>query len=113
MKSVSMNFETVENILQNCSSLAKAEVPSSVEKAKKIISATAVSSAEAERGCSKMNIIYSVKRSGLTVKNVANLTIIYLIGLLFISWKRTPSVKKWLRKNHFADDNRIKKRQMK
>ena len=40
----------VENVLQNSSNRAKAEVPSSVQKAKNIISAIAVSSAEAERG---------------------------------------------------------------
>ena len=100
----------VENVLQNCSNVAKAEVPSSVQKAKNIISAIAVSSAEAERGFSKMNIIYSDKRSCLTVQNVANLMIINLIGLPLSSWDPTPSVKKWLRRNHSADDNRIKKK---
>ena len=103
----------MENVLQNCSNLAKAEVPSSVQKAKNIISANAVSSAEQERGFSKMNIIYFDKRSRLTVENVANLMIINLNGLPFSSWGPTPSVKKWLRRNHFADDNRIKKRQIK
>ena len=43
----------VENVLQNCGNLAKAEVPSSVQKAKNVISAIAVSSAEAERGFQK------------------------------------------------------------
>ena len=52
----------VENVLQNSSSPAKAEVPQSVQKAKNIINAIAVSSAEAERGFSRMNIIYSDKR---------------------------------------------------
>ena len=33
-----------------------------------------------------MNIIYSDKRSCLTVQNVANLIIINLIGLPFSSW---------------------------
>ena len=102
----------VENVLQNCSNLAKAEVPSGVQKAKNIISAIAVSSAEAQRGFSKMNI-YLDKRSSLTVENVANLMIINLIGLPFSSWEPTPSVKKWLKRNHTADDNRIKKRQIK
>ena len=45
-----------------------------------------------------MNTIYSDKRSRLTVENVANLTIINLIGLPFCSWEPTPSVKKWLRR---------------
>ena len=39
----------MENVLQNCSNLAKTEVPSSVQRAKNIISAIAISSAEAER----------------------------------------------------------------
>ena len=80
----------VKNVLQNCSNLAKAEVPSSVQKAKNIISAFAVSSAEAERGFSKTNIIYSDKRSCLTVENVANLMIINLIGRPFSSREPTP-----------------------
>ena len=96
----------VENVLQNCSNLAKAEVPSSVQKAKNIISAIAVSSAETERGFSKMNIVYLDKRSRLTVENVANLMIINLIGLPFSTWEPTPSVKKWLRRNHSADRRR-------
>jgi len=57
-----------------------------------------------------MNIIYSDKRSRLTVENVANLMIINLIGLPFSSWEPIPSVKKWLRRNHSADGNRIKKK---
>jgi len=57
-----------------------------------------------------MNIIYSDKRSRLTVENVANLMIINLIGLPFSSWEPTPSAKKWLRRNHSADDNRVKKK---
>jgi len=101
-------WDYVENVLQNSSNLANAEVPSSVQKAKNIISAIAVSSAETERGFSKMNIIYSDKRSRLTVENVANLMIIDLIGLPFNSWEPTPSVKKWLRRNHSADDNKKK-----
>ena len=100
----------MENVLQNCSNLAKAEVLLSVQKAKNIISAIAVSSAEAERGFSKMNIIYSDKSSRLTIENIANLMIINLIGLPLRSWEPTPSVKKWLRRKHSADDNRIKKK---
>jgi len=102
----------VESVLQNSSNLTEAEVPSSVQKAKNIISAIAVSSAEAERGFSKMNIIYSDERSRFTVENVANLMKISLIGIPFSSWEPTPWVKKWHRRNHSADDNRVKKRQI-
>ena len=100
----------MENVLQNSINPAKAEVPQSLQKAKNIISVIAASSAEAERGFSRMNIIYSDKRSRLTVENVANLMIINLIGLPFSSWDATPSVKSWLRRNHSADDNRVKKK---
>ena len=96
----------MENVLHNSSNPAKAEVPQSVQKAKNIIIAIAVSLAEAEKGLSRMNIIYSDKRSRLTVENVANL-IINLIGLPFSSWDATTSVKTWLRRNHSADDNRV------
>ena len=58
----------VENVLQNSSDLAKAEVPSSVQKAKNIISAIADSSAEAKREFSRMNIIYSDKKVALLLK---------------------------------------------
>ena len=51
-----------------------------------------------------------MKRNRLTVENVANLMIINLIGLEFSSWEPTPSVKKWLRRNHSADDIRVKKK---
>ena len=95
--------------MQNSSNLAKAEVPSSVQKAKNVISVIAISSAEAERGFSKMNIIYSDKRSRLTVENVANLMMINLIALPFSSWEPTPSVKKWLRRNQSADEKKTDK----
>ena len=39
----------MENVLQNSSNLAKAEIPLSVQKAKNIISFIAVSSEDAER----------------------------------------------------------------
>jgi len=57
-----------------------------------------------------MDIIYSDIRSRFTVENVTNLMIINLIGLPFSSWDPTPSVKQWLRRNHSADENRMKKK---
>ena len=83
----------VENVLQNSSNLAKAEAPLSVQKVKNIISTIAVNSADAAKGFSKMDIIYSDTRSCFTVENATNLMIINLIGLPFSSWEPTPSVK--------------------
>ena len=96
----------MENVLQNSSNPAKADVP---QKAKNIIEAIAVSFAEVERGFSRMNITYLDKRSRLTVEYLANLMKINLIGLPFISWKPIPSVNTWLRRNHSDDDYRVKK----
>lgn len=97
----------VESVLQN---FYNPVIPQSVQKAKTIAYTIAISSAEAERGFSRMNIIYSDKRSCLAVKNVANLMIINLVGLPLDLWDATPFVKAWLRKNHSADDNRVKQK---
>ena len=95
----------VESVLQN---FKDPVIPQSVQKVKAIINTIAVSSAEAERGFSRMNHIYSDKRNRLTVENVANLMTISLVGLPFETWNANPFVKIWLRKNHSADDPRLK-----
>ena len=56
----------------------------SVQRAKNIINTIAISSAEAERGFSLMNLIYTDKRDSLLVKKASNLMIINLIGLPYI-----------------------------
>ena len=99
----------VEIVLNNSLHVS---VPQSVQRAKNI-NTIAISSAEAERGFSLMNLIYTDKRGGLVVKNVSNLMIINLIGLPLHLWNPTPSVKRWLRRNHSANDNRIKTKQLK
>ena len=58
-----------KNVLRNRD---KHGVPPSNEKAKSIVSAIAVSSAEAERRFSEMNVTYSDKRSKLLAENVRN-----------------------------------------
>ena len=73
----------VESVLQN---FKDPVIPQSVQKAKAIINTIAVSSAEAERGFSIMNHIYSDKRNRLTVENVENLMTINLVGLPFETW---------------------------
>ena len=96
----------VENVLNSSLHVL---IPLSVQRAKDIINIIAISSAEAERGLSLMNLIYRDKRSSLLVKKVSNLMIINFIGLPLDLWNPTPSVKTWLRKNHSADDDRAKK----
>ena len=84
-------------------------IPQSVQRAKNIINTIAISSAKAERGFLLMNLIYTDKRGSLLVKKVLNLMTINLIGLSLDLWNPTPLIKIWLRKNHSADDNRVKK----
>ena len=105
-----MILETVESALQNDENHT---IPPSIRKAKSIVNTIAVSSAEAERGFSKMNIIYSDKRSRLLVENVNNLMTIDLLGLPLEDWDPTSSVKSWLRQNHSADDSRVKQKKLK
>ena len=45
------------------------------------------------------------------IENVTNLMTINLIGLPLNSWDTYSSVKKWLRKNHSADDSRVKRKE--
>ena len=68
----------VENVLNSSLHIL---ISQSVQRAKNIINTIAISSAEAERGFSLMNFIYTDKRVSLLVKKVLNLMIINLINL--------------------------------
>ena len=78
------------------------EIPQTIAKAKNIINTIAISSAEAERGFSKMNQIIVDNRSNLNIQNVSNLLTISLTGLPLNIWD--PFVKSWLRQHNSADD---------
>lgn len=96
----------MENVISNREIFV---IPKSIQREKNIINTVAISSAEAERGFSTMNLIYSEKRNRLIVQNLANLMVIHLIGLPLDIWNPERFAKTWLRKNHSADDNRVKK----
>ena len=98
-----------EDVLQNGENHT---MPPSIRKAKSIVGAIAVSSAEAKRDFSKMNVIYSDKRSRLLVENVSNLMTIDLLGLPQKEWDPTSSVKLWLCQNHSADDSCVKQKRV-
>ncbi|KAJ6657829.1 hypothetical protein lerEdw1_001879 [Lerista edwardsae] len=59
----------LEGVLRNPHNYS---IPTSIQKAKNVVRTIAVSSAEAERGFSKMNLICSEKRSRLTVSNITD-----------------------------------------
>ncbi|XP_034286848.2 E3 SUMO-protein ligase KIAA1586-like [Pantherophis guttatus] len=94
----------VGNVFKNSQNYA---IPKSVQRAKNIVRTIAVSSAEAETGFSNMNTICSEKRSHLSVSNISNIMTISLIGLPLKEWDPTPTVEKWLRINHTADDAQL------
>ncbi|KAF2888577.1 hypothetical protein ILUMI_17596, partial [Ignelater luminosus] len=68
-------------------------IPATIQKAKKIVSTIAISSAEAERGFSLMNAICTKVRNSLTVDHVSDLMTINLLGKELMDWDATPFVK--------------------
>ena len=62
------NYE--ENVLKNHEDRC---ITPSISNAKSVVSAVAVSSAEAERVFPKMNVIYSDRRNGLRLESFSNL----------------------------------------
>ncbi|XP_020859590.1 E3 SUMO-protein ligase KIAA1586-like isoform X2 [Phascolarctos cinereus] len=86
-------------------------IPATIQKAKKIISAIAISTAEAERGFRLMNIICTRVRNSLTVNHVSDLMTINLLGKELADWDATPFVKSWLNCNHrLATDTRVRQK---
>ncbi|XP_036612524.1 E3 SUMO-protein ligase KIAA1586-like [Trichosurus vulpecula] len=91
-----------------------APIPETIQKAKKIVSSIAVSSAEAERGFGLMNIICTRVRSSLKVDHISDFMTINLLGKELADWDATPFVKSWLKCNHrLATDTRVRKKSTK
>ncbi|KAF2880824.1 hypothetical protein ILUMI_25357 [Ignelater luminosus] len=89
-------------------------VPATIQKAKKIVSTIAISSAEAERGFSLMNAICTKVRNSLTVDHISDLMTINLLGKELMDWDATPFVKSWLNCNHrLATDTQVRQRSTK
>ncbi|XP_036600418.1 E3 SUMO-protein ligase KIAA1586-like isoform X2 [Trichosurus vulpecula] len=86
-------------------------IPATVQKAKKIITTIAISTAEAERGFRLMNIICTRVRNSLTVNHVSDLMTINLLGKELADWDAAPFVKSWLNCNHrLATDTRVRQK---
>ena len=71
----------------------------------------AVSSAECERGFSKMNAIVTPLRSLLRIENVSSLMFINIVGPPLASWDPTKFVRKWVARRRSAEHLACKKRQ--
>ena len=68
-----------------------------------------VSSAEAERGFSKMNLVCTKMRSSMTVEHLSSLMFISINGPPVHLWDATNATSKWLQKHKNANDNRARK----
>ncbi|XP_059795010.1 E3 SUMO-protein ligase KIAA1586 homolog [Balaenoptera ricei] len=89
-------------------------IPTTVQKAKKIVSTIAVNNAEAERGFNVMNIICTRVRNSLTVGHISDLMTISLLGKELADWDATPFVKSWSNCNHrLATDTRVRQKSTK
>ncbi|XP_010386235.2 E3 SUMO-protein ligase KIAA1586 homolog [Rhinopithecus roxellana] len=89
-------------------------IPTTIQKAKKIVSTIAINSAEAERGFHLMNIICTRVRNSLTIDHVSDLMTINLLGKELADWDATPFVKSWSNCNHrLATDTRVRQKSTK
>lgn len=82
--------------------------PETIRKAKQIMNTIAISSAEAERAFSLMNIICSDKRANLTITHISSFMTINLLGKPLSSWNPIPYVKAWMRSHRSALDTRVR-----
>nr|XP_012296976.1 E3 SUMO-protein ligase KIAA1586 homolog isoform X2 [Aotus nancymaae] len=89
-------------------------IPTTIQKARKIVSTIAINSAEAERGFNLMNIICTRVRNSLTIDHVSDLMTINLLGKELADWDATPFVKSWSNCNHrLATDTRVRQKSTK
>ncbi|CAM5076622.1 unnamed protein product [Natator depressus] len=82
--------------------------PETIRKAKQIMNTIAITSAEAERAFSLMNIICSDKRANLTITHISSFMTINLLGKPLNSWNPIPYVKAWMRRHRSALDTRVR-----
>ena len=67
-----------------------------------------ISSAEAERGFSKMNLICSKMRSSMTIKHLTSLMFVSITGPPVHLWDARYATSKWLQKHKSTSDNRTR-----
>ncbi|XP_068939594.1 E3 SUMO-protein ligase KIAA1586-like [Petaurus breviceps papuanus] len=109
-----IDLNEFRNFVDNNVKSNNAPIPATIQKAKKIVSSIAVSSAEAERGFVLMNIICTRVRSSLKVDHISDFMTINLLGKELADWDATPFVKSWLTCNHrLATDTRVRKKSAK
>ena len=76
------------------------EIDGEFRKFKDISNTLCISSADAERGFSQMNLIINEMRSNLTIENASNLMLIRCFGMPIDEFETNGCVKMWLSENH-------------
>ena len=89
-------------------------IPALVEERllKGLLQVVPVSSAEAERGFSQMNLVCTKSRSSLSVAHLSSLMFIHINGPPVQFWEASSSVKRWLERHASANSNRNRKIKM-
>ena len=87
-------------------------VPEDLAELNAAIDTIPITSADAERGFSTMNIICTPVRNRLGVERLSNLIFVSLVGPSVDCFNALPYVKKWLTRGHRAAcDNQSRKSQ--
>ena len=85
------------------------DIPVKLRELSLAIQTIPVTSADAERGFSSMNLICSPERNRLTVQRTSNCLFVSLVGPPVADFSPRPYVKKWLVNHRAASDNQSKK----
>ena len=105
-----INVNDFRDFVEDAIEGSNINISENILKAKDIIRTIPISSAEAERGFSAMNLIATDTRNRISPTTFASLLTIVLLGRPVELWDPIPHVKTWLRKHHRADDARVKKK---
>ncbi|XP_012504170.1 PREDICTED: uncharacterized protein KIAA1586 homolog isoform X2 [Propithecus coquereli] len=109
-----INLNDFREFVNNNIKSNNVSIPTTIQKAKKIVSTIAINSAEAERGFNLMNIICTRVRNSLTIDHISDLMTINLLGKELADWDATPFVKSWSNCNHrLATDTRVRQKSTK
>ena len=102
--------QSVEGFRDFIDSAGNGSVPSALQPLQIAVDTIPVTSADAERGFSSMNIICTSIRNSLTICHLSQLMFISLVGPELPDFDPTSYVRSWLAKGHrHAEDNRSRK----
>lgn len=91
-----MPFSETKNAYREFKESKGTAMPLALKQLTNFVDTIPVSTAECERGFSRMNLVCSSLRSRLTVKHMSSLMFVSLSGPPLTLWKPLPYVKSWL-----------------